>query len=137
MTVPINQRMKAIRSRGNKTTERRMRSVLLRAGVRGWEMHCSELPGKPDFVFRQIRLALFVDGCFWHGCHKCGHVPRQNRTYWSVKLMRNRARDVRVRRELKRLGWTVVRVWEHELSASSNRLTSLLDVLSGSKARPS
>jgi DNA mismatch endonuclease (patch repair protein) len=71
-----------------------------------------KLPGSPDFLLPNLRAVMFVHGCFWHG-HGCRNVsPRTNRTYWRNKLLRNRHRDRRVRRELNRLGWTVLIVWE-------------------------
>lgn len=67
-----------------------------------------------DIVFPAVKLAVFVDGCFWHGCPEHGNRPRVNTRYWSVKLARNVARDTLVNNELMEAGWTVVRVWEHE-----------------------
>lgn len=108
--------MKAVRSKRNKTTEYRMRLALVRAGIRGWSMHASTLPGSPDFVFAATRLVVFVDGCFWHGCARCGHVPRTNNGFWSAKISRNRARDVETTARLERAGYRVLRFWEHELT---------------------
>lgn len=71
--------------------------------------------GRPDFLLPDMRVALFVDGCFWHGCPRHSRSPRSNRAYWRAKLARNRARDLRVRSALRRMGWAVVRVWEHDL----------------------
>jgi DNA mismatch endonuclease (patch repair protein) len=70
---------------------------------------------KVDFVFRQVRLALFVDGCFWHGCPLHGDLPASNRQYWQRKLTRNRKRDMQATRALEARGWRVVRLWEHSL----------------------
>jgi DNA mismatch endonuclease Vsr len=108
--------MKAVRGKRNKTTEFRLRLALVRAGIRGWSMHATTLPGNPDFVFCDAVLAVFVDGCFWHGCPRCGHVPRTNRNFWSAKILRNRARDAETSRRLRRTGYRVVRFWEHELA---------------------
>jgi DNA mismatch endonuclease (patch repair protein) len=89
---------------------------LLRAqGITGWRRHV-DMRGRPDFVFRRERVAVFVDGCFWHGCPKCFRMPETNREYWERKIGRNVARDVRAARELRREGWRVVRVWEHSLA---------------------
>jgi len=71
---------------------------------------------RPDFVFRPARVALFVDGCFWHGCPRHGTLPVGNRAFWRRKLAVNLARDQRVDRTLRRLGWRVVHLWEHELA---------------------
>lgn len=75
----------------------------------------SKLPGKPDIVFPRARIAVFVDGCFWHGCPLHGHVPKSNLTYWVPKLARNQARDRAADAALLVLGWLPMRVWEHEV----------------------
>ena len=69
---------------------------------------------RPDVVFTRWRVAVFVDGCFWHACPEHGNVPRRNRDYWIPKLQRNAARDVRNDAALRQAGWHVVRAWEHE-----------------------
>jgi DNA mismatch endonuclease (patch repair protein) len=109
-------RMRAIRSRGNKSTERRLRALLVQAGVRGWKLHPDGLPGKPDFLFPEARLVVFVDGCYWHGCPQCGYAPTVNRPYWSAKIAGNVARDQRNRALLEGAGLRVLRLWEHELA---------------------
>jgi len=113
-----SKRMSAVKSRGNKTTEVSLRLALVRAGIKGWEMHASGIVGNPDFYFPKRKLAIFVDGCFWHGCPKCGHVPSVNNKYWSEKISRNRQRDAAKARALRRTGIRVMRFWEHELIAS-------------------
>ena len=110
--------MAAVRGQGNKTTERRLRLALVRAGVRGWQVRPKGLRGNPDFVFPVARIVVFVDGCFWHGCPKCGHVPRTNRPYWAAKLKRNRERDLKTTDQLEAEGFHVLRFWEHELKDS-------------------
>jgi DNA mismatch endonuclease (patch repair protein) len=81
----------------------------------------------PDFTFRAQRVAVFVDGCFWHGCPRHGTQPRQNRRFWERKLNGNRARDRRVNRALRAKGWRVLRIWEHALSKRNEaRLVSRL-----------
>ena len=75
----------------------------------------SRLTVRPDFVFRQVRLALFVDGCFWHGCPRHATKPANNRAFWKKKLAGNKTRDRVVNRTLRRAGWKVVRIWEHAL----------------------
>ena len=76
---------------------------------------------RPDFVFPRLRLALFVDGCFWHGCPHHGTKPRGNAAFWRKKFAANRARDLRVTRMLRRHGWRVLRIWEHELAWTKTR----------------
>lgn len=109
-----SQIMAAIRSRGNKDTELKLASILRATRISGWRRHWP-LPGRPDFVFRHQRLAIFVDGCFWHGCPKHGHQPGTNRAYWLPKLRRNKERDKAVTNALRGAGWRVLRIWAHAL----------------------
>ncbi|MFZ0827957.1 MAG: very short patch repair endonuclease [Verrucomicrobiia bacterium] len=106
--------MSRIRGRGNKDTELTLIKLLRRGHITGWRRH-QPVFGKPDFVFRQARLAVFVDGCFWHGCPKHCKTPAGNRAFWKKKLAANKARDRRVNRVLHKDGWRVVRIWEHDL----------------------
>lgn len=110
-----SQAMRAVRGRGNKTTEQRLRFAFVRNGIAGWELH-AEIPGRPDFYFAKYRLAVFVDGCFWHGCPACGHIPNTNRPFWSEKIARNRTRDAKTTQQLRSRGISVIRFWEHELA---------------------
>lgn len=104
------------KSYGTRATEWRFRSLLMHAGISGWRIgHDSGLPGKPDFIFPRIRLAIFLDGCFWHGCRRCRSIPVTNRTFWANKIKTNRTRDRRVDKSLRALGWSVTRIWEHDL----------------------
>jgi DNA mismatch endonuclease (patch repair protein) len=107
--------MSAVRGIGNRTTELRLRSAMVRAGLSGWQIHPKNIYGNPDFFFPQDNLAVFVDGCFWHGCRRCGHIPNTNRSFWSAKIKRNRQRDARTRMKLEASGYLVLRFWEHEL----------------------
>lgn len=115
LSAARSENMRAIRSFGNKTTELRLKGVLARRAISGWTLHNKGIMGTPDLCFPRERLAVFVDGCFWHSCPKCGHVPKTNRAYWRAKICRNRARDARITRKLRRLGFSVVRVWECDL----------------------
>ena len=128
-----SRNMSAIRSRGNRTTEKALRFRLVRAGVRGWTLHGVELPGKPDFVFEKHRVVVFVDGCYWHGCPKCYRPPTTNESYWSQKLIRNTSRDQAVTRQLRRAGWTVVRFWEHESKKNARLVVEKIKKLLGSR----
>jgi DNA mismatch endonuclease, patch repair protein len=118
--------MSRIRSRGNSTTELTLIKIMRNAGLKGWRRN-SELPGRPDFVFPKRHMAVFVDGCFWHGCPKCYVPPRSNRPYWSAKVTGNRARDRRRSRELRLRGWRVVRLWEHLLAQPAQVVRRLVD----------
>ena len=107
--------MSQIRGRGNKATEVAMINLFRQHHITGWRRH-QKVFGKPDFIFKQVRLALFVDGCFWHGCPKHCKIPAGNRAFWKKKFAANKARDGRVNRELRRLGWRIIRIWEHDLA---------------------
>jgi len=90
--------------------------ALVRAGVRGWNSQRTDLPGKPDFFFPSRKLAVLVDGCFWHGCTTCGHIPKANSEFWKTKIDRNRKRHRKVAKLLNQQGMRAVRFWEHQLS---------------------
>ena len=105
--------MARIRSRDNASTEAALARVFRAAGLRGWR----PFRARPDFVFRARRVAVFVDGCFWHGCPRHGGRPSGNRAFWLRKFAANRARDRRDTRNLRGAGWTVLRLWEHALRA--------------------
>ncbi len=107
--------MARIRGRGNRGTELALAKLLRQQGLKGWRRH-QGLFGKPDFVFRASRLAVFVDGCFWHCCAKHSNLPVNNRQFWLSKLEGNKKRDRLVNRTLRALGWRVLRIWEHELT---------------------
>ena len=116
LTAVHSARMRAVKSKGNRSTEVRLRSILVRAGVRGWKLHHPGVAGRPDFYFPEAGVALFVDGCFWHGCPRCGSVPRANHAYWKAKIGRNVERDRENARKLREAGLRPVRIWEHELN---------------------
>lgn len=106
--------------RGNKGRDTRpevaLRSALHRRGLRfrcGRAVLAGDVRVRPDIVFVTERVAIFVDGCYWHGCPEHGTLPRANSDYWRQKFERNLARDRRVNEALRRAGWRVVRIWEH------------------------
>ena len=107
--------MARVRSHGNRTTELALARRLRERGIKGWRRR-QKVFGKPDFIFRPARVAVFVDGCFWHGCPRHGTFPVKRRAFWRKKFAANRARDRRVNRELRRRGWRVARIWEHQLN---------------------
>jgi DNA mismatch endonuclease (patch repair protein) len=122
--------MAQVRSNRNRSTEWRVRACLIRSGIRGWTLNSAGLIGKPDFVFPMQRLVVFVDGCFWHGCPRCYRRPASHTEYWDAKRARNRARDKKVTSGLKKEGWNVLRIWEHQLSAMDavvEKIQSLLE----------
>ena len=108
--------MSAIRGSRNKDTELRMIALFRAHCITGWRRNARKF-GKPDFVFRRERVAVFVDGCFWHGCPKPKHspMPKNRAEWWATKLGRNKVRDRLVTRTLRADGWRVVRIWECDL----------------------
>lgn len=102
--------------------EMALRRALWQAGLR-YRVRPS-MPGRPDLAFLRCRIAVFVDGCFWHGCEEHYKVPATNATFWSEKIARNRKRDLDVESVLAQLGWTVLRFWEHEIE---DDLPSVID----------
>jgi DNA mismatch endonuclease (patch repair protein) len=94
---------------------------------------------KADFVFPEQRVCVFVDGCFWHGCPDHFTPPKSNRDWWEEKIGANIERDLRQTEELRRLGWTVLRVWEHELTPARlpGTLERLIESLASTERRPS
>ena len=120
--------MAKVRGRGNLTTEQALAKLLRAQGWSGWRrqrvVRGRERDGlrfqvRPDFVFADRRLVIFVDGCFWHGCPRHGSRPRGNAAFWRAKFLLNQERDRRDTRNLRRAGWNVVRLWEHALRAKA------------------
>lgn len=131
--------MSRIRSRGNRATELALVRVFRAHGITGWRRHQRirfnaqrstsnaersklgvgrwkfSFSVRPDFVFPKLRLAVFVDGCFWHACPLHGTKPKGNAAFWRRKFVANRARDRRVNRALRKASWRVLRIWEHTL----------------------
>ncbi len=119
--------MSRVLGRGNKATEGALIKFFRKFHITGWRRHL-KLFGNPDFGFRERRLAVFVDGCFWHNCPKHGTQPATNRLFWRKKLERTIARDRQVNKTLRKNGWRVLRVWQHELTKrNERRLASRLE----------
>jgi len=113
------------RIRGRDTgPETRIRKALWALGLR-YRIK-NRLPGRPDIVISHARIAVFVDGCFWHQCPKHFVMPRTRRAFWKQKIQANRARDRGVNRKLKRDGWSVLRFWEHEIDTQLALTCSLV-----------
>ena len=122
--------MKKVRSKGNKSTELRLIEIFHSKGIKNWRRNYP-VKGHPDFVFLSKRIAVFVDGCFWHG-HDCRNTrPKQNEKFWTAKRERNMLRDITVTEEFKRRGWKVLRIWECELKKTNRNalLNRLIDIL--------
>lgn len=106
-----SRNMAAVRSKGNRSTELALGRILWASGLRGYRKHWP-VDGRPDFAWPCLKVAIFVDGCFWHGCTRCRSLPRSNAAFWRDKIEENQRRDKRVTARLRRAGWTVVRVKE-------------------------
>lgn len=115
VTTARSALMRGIKSKNTKSTEQTLQGALRVARIKGWASHLEGFFGKPDIVFPKHRVIIFVDGCFWHGCGRCGHIPKTRRNFWEKKLSRNRARDRRVSRMLRKDSFVVIRIWEHSL----------------------
>jgi DNA mismatch endonuclease, patch repair protein len=109
--------MSRVRTRDT-APELTLRRALWAAGIRGWRLHPRDVPGRPDFVWKGRRIAVFVDGAFWHG-HP-NYYWGQSGDFWDSKIERNRARDAQVNAELAAEGWTVLRFWDFEVERDSS-----------------
>lgn len=118
MSLSRSEQMARIRSQ-NTEPERLLRSVLWQRGRR-YRLAYRTPVGRPDLVFLGQKVAVFIDGCFWHGCPEHYVRPRSRTEFWSAKLQENVLRDHRQTRELEQIGWQVIRAWEHELFTSLN-----------------
>lgn len=108
--------MAKVRGKGNKSTEALVERALLDSEITDWTKHTKILKTTPDFYFPRYRLALFVDGCFWHACPICKRrTPYARSEFWGTKIDQNRRRDNRIRRKLRQQGYHVIRIWEHDL----------------------
>lgn len=106
--------MSKVRSKGNKSTEIRLIEIFAARGIKGWRRNYP-VKGHPDFVFLKEKIAVFVDGCFWHG-HDCRNTrPKQNEEFWQAKREKNIAHDKAVTEAFIQRGWSVLRIWECEL----------------------
>lgn len=116
--------MSAVRRRDTEP-EIALRRALHAAGIRGWRCDYRLAPGRPDIAWPSLRVAVFVDGAFWHG-HQSRHRPGRSGAYWDEKIAGNVARDRRVDNELRDLGWTVLRVWDFEVRKDIDRVVDLV-----------
>lgn len=120
--------MSKIRGRGNKETELLLIQILKSYKIHGWRRN-QKLFGKPDFVFWKKKVVIFVDGCFWHSCPIHATKPKNNEMFWAKKLKANIDRDLLVSETLKKKGWFVLRIWEHELKEPSQVAQKIIEVL--------
>jgi DNA mismatch endonuclease (patch repair protein) len=118
MTDVLTQEQRKLnmsRIRGKNTgPEIKLRKMLWSQGIRGYRIHYN-LPGKPDIVFTKKKIAIFIDGCFWHKCPACFQEPETRKEFWMKKIQSNVDRDKKVNEQLKADGWTILRFWEHDV----------------------
>jgi|SRR6266850_1951014 len=124
--------MSRIRGKDTKI-EMQLRTAIWSKGLR-YRLH-AKLPGTPDLAFPKSKVALFIDGCFWHGCPEHGVRPKTNRGFWAKKLKQNFARDERTNVELRRTGWKVVRCWEHDVERNLDGLVMRLSRIVNARQR--
>jgi DNA mismatch endonuclease (patch repair protein) len=120
--------MQAVKGKGTRL-ERRLFAMLAGMRVKGWKKNASDIEGKPDVVFSHEKLAIFIDGCFWHGCPVCNRkLPETNHEYWVRKINRNVELAKIHNQKLADDGWIIIRVWEHEIrdKAAMQRIKSTI-----------
>lgn len=123
--VPTDERVSATMSRiraKNTKPELALRTLLRAAGHSGYRLHYTKVPGRPDIAFVGRKLAVFVHGCFWHGCPHCQlRTPKSNSAFWANKVATNQARDKRKAAALRQAGWKVIAIWECQLRKTPER----------------
>lgn len=119
-TIQRSAVMKAVRTK-HTAPELLLRASLRSIGLR-YRLHPKNVPGRPDLVIAKSRIAVFVDGCFWHGCPRCYTAPQTNSPFWRRKLEANKARRLRVKALLRSAGWRYFHAWECEVERNANRI---------------
>lgn len=109
--------MRAVKSRDSEI-EVKFRRAIWKAGFR-YRKSPAKYFGKPDLVLKKYKTVVFIDSCFWHGCKRHCRLPSSNKKYWVEKIERNKKRDREVSQYYRKLGWKVVRVWEHDIQSNS------------------
>jgi len=115
--LPKNQRSEVMRKVKGKNTklEYQVIEILLSHGIKRFKVHQPGILGSPDIVLLKEKIVIFIDSCFWHGCPKHLRMPKTNQKYWNSKIGKNVIRDIRIRAKLRRQGWSVLRIWEHDV----------------------
>lgn len=117
--IPKNENVSRVMSKNkskNTKPELLFRKGLWDNGIRGYRLHPKKIPGKPDIAFISKKIAVFINGCFWHRCPHCQYkLPKTNRDFWKNKFENNIARDLRTFDQLKEMNWSVITIWECEL----------------------
>jgi DNA mismatch endonuclease, patch repair protein len=126
--------MRAVKGKGTKP-ERQLWAMLAGMGIKGWRKNASDIDGKPDIVFDDERVVIFIDGCFWHKCPLCKRkLPRTNKEYWERKIGRNVELAKKYNKTLLASGWVVIRIWEHEMRSAESReqiKAKIIDAITG------
>ena len=133
--IPKNKiTSKVMRSNKAKNTkpELKFRMALTRNGIHGFTLHSKSLPGRPDISFNKNKIAVFINGCFWHRCPYCDlAIPKSNRSFWKNKFIKNIKRDKVKKSELQKLGWKVLTIWECKIKNGTrtqiNRINNYLN----------
>ena len=114
-----SQIMAKVKSKGNRSTELKAIKIFNDLNILGWKRNYP-VQGKPDLVFLKYKIAVFIDGCFWHGCKEHCRMPNSNQKYWQQKIEKNKIRDLAVNRRFTKRNWKVIRIWEHDLKKPIN-----------------
>ncbi len=117
--IERSQIMAKVKSKGNRSTELKAIQIFNELKIRGWRRNYP-VKGKPDFVFLKYKIAVFIDGCFWHGCKDHCRMPNSNQDYWQKKIKKNKNRDIIVNTKFISRKWIVIRIWEHDLKRPIN-----------------
>lgn len=124
--IPTNEAVSKVMSANkakNTKPELLLRKELCENDLRGYRLHPKTVPGRPDVCYISKRVAIFMHGCFWHRCPHCDYpLPKNNRKFWVEKFAKNKMRDNKKRKELRKLGWKVFTIWECELQKNVNKL---------------
>ncbi len=110
--------------------EIQLRRLLREAGIRGYRIHY-DLPGKPDVVFIKKKIAIFIDGCFWHKCPLHFKEPETRKEFWLKKIQENVKRDEIINKTLVEDGWKLIRIWEHELKENPEEIIRRIKMVLG------
>lgn len=125
--------MSKVKSKDSKI-ELSLRKALSEMKIR-YRKHVPNLPGKPDIAFIGEKTVVFLDSCFWHGCRWHGSIPASNKKFWQAKIERNKVRDKIVNREYKKMGWKVLRIWEHQLKDGGEKsVFKITEIIKGKKS---
>jgi len=128
--------MRAVKGKGTKL-EKRLWAMLAGMRLKGWKKNPENISGKPDVIFIHPKVAIFIDGCFWHGCPQCRRkLPKTNHAYWERKINRNIELARLHNEQLQQDGWAIVRIWEHEMKNTAIIRERILSALQYKELRP-